>query len=621
MKVKRIWISVLMLIIIFSGVAMADNGITVVIDGDKVTFEDQRPVIVHGRTLVPMRKIFESLGMVVNWDDKERKATGEYEEKKIEIQIGSSTAKVNDKDVKLDVSAQSINDRVMVPLRFIAESCDMKVSYNDSSKTVNIETIGLTFAYRDGKFGYINKEGIEITEFKYEDTNYFSEGLAPVKLKGKYGYINKNGKEVIDFKFDQANPFTNGIAPVCINNKWGYIDKKGKVIIDFKYEYAIGFSEGLAPVCMNERWGYIDKEGKAIINMKYEFADYFNDGVAVVSANGKDGYINRLGEEITEIKYDQANTYNFSEGLAVVYLDGKCGFINKEGKEVIDRKYDIADSFSEGLAAVCIGSKWGYINKEGKVVIDFKYDYGSNFEEGLAEVRLNNKYGYINKEGNVVIEFKYDDGSTFGDGLARVKLDGKWGYINKNGYQISEIKYDMAYCIIDGLGLVCIDEKWGYVNKEGKLVTELKYKNSITIDDNELEKNKEKSITVEEIIEEDIKDGILSDEDMEKTLIHVTNQVNKKLPMVLDKYTTLDSIMVLGNRSLLYKYTVTDKSPFDGIDISTLSDSMKKISINIIKTSPNTKLYRDNDVKLKYIYYDNEGNYLFEFSIYPKDYK
>lgn len=45
-----------------------------------------------------------------------------------------------------------------------------------------------------------------------------------------WGFIDKTGKLVIDFKYDQVTPFKNGIAEVIVDGKIGYIDRTGKYI-------------------------------------------------------------------------------------------------------------------------------------------------------------------------------------------------------------------------------------------------------------------------------------------------------------------------------------------------------------------------------------------------------
>lgn len=45
------------------------------------------------------------------------------------------------------------------------------------------------------------------------------EDLACVKLSGKYGFVNKKGIEIIPCKYDTAENFSNGKAQVTLNGK------------------------------------------------------------------------------------------------------------------------------------------------------------------------------------------------------------------------------------------------------------------------------------------------------------------------------------------------------------------------------------------------------------------
>ncbi|MBE7052676.1 MAG: hypothetical protein E7391_00170 [Ruminococcaceae bacterium] len=122
-----------------TSVVLADDTIKVVINGENLNM-DQPPVLTEGRTLVPVRAIFEALGAKVEWDDITKTATGVLGETKIEIQINNKVAKVNGKDITLDVPAQIVNSRTLVPVRFISESLGAKVDWDGNTKTVIITT-------------------------------------------------------------------------------------------------------------------------------------------------------------------------------------------------------------------------------------------------------------------------------------------------------------------------------------------------------------------------------------------------------------------------------------------------------------------------------------------------
>lgn len=113
--------------------------IKVTIDGKLVDFVDQDPVIVNERTLVPVRMISEELDFDVDWDAQTKTVSIYGNEKSIFITIGDSIVEVYSEDwvgnIELDVPAQVINNRTMVPLRAISEILDIQVDWDGQTKT------------------------------------------------------------------------------------------------------------------------------------------------------------------------------------------------------------------------------------------------------------------------------------------------------------------------------------------------------------------------------------------------------------------------------------------------------------------------------------------------------
>lgn len=100
----------------------------VYVDGQRL-YLDVAPLIEQGRTLVPMRKIFERLGAEISWDEVSKTVVASKGEQTIELTIGNATCLVNGKQVKLDVPAKIIAGRTLVPLRFVGETLGAKVNY------------------------------------------------------------------------------------------------------------------------------------------------------------------------------------------------------------------------------------------------------------------------------------------------------------------------------------------------------------------------------------------------------------------------------------------------------------------------------------------------------------
>ena len=97
---------------------------------------NQWPFIENGRTMVPLRAVFEVMNCKVRWDESSSSAVIEYEGTKIIVPANSNTVFINGKESKLDVPAKLLKGRIMVPLRFISEAIDKKVIWNDTEKTV-----------------------------------------------------------------------------------------------------------------------------------------------------------------------------------------------------------------------------------------------------------------------------------------------------------------------------------------------------------------------------------------------------------------------------------------------------------------------------------------------------
>lgn len=112
--------------------------IKVTVDGRELGFTDQKPVIIDGRTLVPLRAIFTALGADVNWEQSTSTAVANKGADTIKISIGSNKLYKNNAEKVLDVPAQLINDRTMVPVRAIAEAFGSKVDWNNETRTVII---------------------------------------------------------------------------------------------------------------------------------------------------------------------------------------------------------------------------------------------------------------------------------------------------------------------------------------------------------------------------------------------------------------------------------------------------------------------------------------------------
>lgn len=193
----------------------ATEVIKVKFDGEYMQF-DVPPSSINGRTMIPMRAIFEKLGYKVEWDGTEKKITAIRDKQAITLYQDKTTATVAIKypvDITLDVAPTAINGRILVPLRFVAESAGANVSWDNATKTAIIKSLEyqLVEKHMDSPFTQeklqslvdktpvddkiINfrsnpnsrRTGLEKKEFKYFDLYYPKGELAQIYVD----YISK----------------------------------------------------------------------------------------------------------------------------------------------------------------------------------------------------------------------------------------------------------------------------------------------------------------------------------------------------------------------------------------------------------------------------------------------
>ncbi len=108
-----------------------------IVNGSTVKLEAP-PVIVHGRTLVPLRFIAEAFGAKVQWNPVFKLVFISIGDKEIILQVGTPYASVNNRMVKLDAPPKIVNGHTMVPLRFIAEAFGASITWDNTTRSITI---------------------------------------------------------------------------------------------------------------------------------------------------------------------------------------------------------------------------------------------------------------------------------------------------------------------------------------------------------------------------------------------------------------------------------------------------------------------------------------------------
>ncbi|HXK51746.1 MAG TPA: copper amine oxidase N-terminal domain-containing protein [Caldisericia bacterium] len=99
---------------------------------------DVAPVILSGRTMVPLRFVSESLQATVNWEAETKTIVIHDHKKVITMTIGDVNVHVNGQLYVLDVPPVILEGRTMVPIRFVSEALGGSVSWDPKTQTVTI---------------------------------------------------------------------------------------------------------------------------------------------------------------------------------------------------------------------------------------------------------------------------------------------------------------------------------------------------------------------------------------------------------------------------------------------------------------------------------------------------
>lgn len=110
------------------------NGVQSEIDTGRGT----KPVVINGRTFVPIRAIIEAFNGSVKWEESTKTVILTLNDDVIKLVVDSNTASLNGKRQTLDVAPTVINGRTMLPVRFVAEGFNLGVAWESNTQTVSI---------------------------------------------------------------------------------------------------------------------------------------------------------------------------------------------------------------------------------------------------------------------------------------------------------------------------------------------------------------------------------------------------------------------------------------------------------------------------------------------------
>lgn len=236
---KKILTSMILITLLISVINLNVCAASVIlkIDGEKINYNPEPYIDAKtNRLLVPLRLIAEKMGAVVEWNGQYRLVTIDLRNTTVTIKIGNTFAYVQNIEKPLDQPATIVNGRTFVPVRFVSEALGAKVDWDESQKTVNISI---------GKIpsGTFIEPQIEVQYSEGDhDPSYFRLIL---KNHEMYPDDKQFQRKVQIDNYPQLNTFEqpNLVTPnkwdFGRNNDWYYVSSHSETIYELsKYYYA-----------------------------------------------------------------------------------------------------------------------------------------------------------------------------------------------------------------------------------------------------------------------------------------------------------------------------------------------------------------------------------------------
>lgn len=336
-EIMKKLILIIAILVLFIGsntlTTLAISAPRVTLDGEDVSF-DVPPITINGRTLVPLRAIFEAMGVTVQWNAETNTVTATEGTTTIVLQIDNLNATVNGNTVSLDVPAQIVNSRIMVPTRFIAESLGSEITWDADEETVVINS-SLTINIDNSDDEYIKAENRR--SILWIEKGYLSKtDILSIANKTETGindiekYIDRHFNKKINFyisgkKEPSYATNTNGNPSIYLS----YVKEK-------KAPYIHESIHIIAGNCFNS---WVSEGIAAYLNMKLNnaYPCYPNDGedinkLAKIYLNqNSESVLKLIGEngrnDITSTDFNSENRkkYYILSASFVQYLDEQVG--------------------------------------------------------------------------------------------------------------------------------------------------------------------------------------------------------------------------------------------------------------------------------------------------------
>ena len=452
----------LMFAVSISGQDQPSDPLLIIID-DKLLETDVPSVIVSGRTMVPLRAIFEAIGAEVQWNGITRTVTASKGQTVIDLQIGSKTARKNGFDVELEAAPFISSSRTMVPVRFISEAFGAEVSWDAVNRYVVIRTPGSPvfelvkaaelFPFASNVHMKYKGTGNEYAQYEtYVD--YIREGVMQLRNSNGgtvsvivYKHEGKSVKKVYQQgEIYYRHDFTSKVnrneilikEPIVKGNSWILSDGAVRTITDIRKQLKLPSGDYTAVEITTERADTIQKDyyvlNKGLV--KTDFAAKDNSYVVTSELEQYEmgaPYRQRLRFYYPFMDFHLERIFYIERDIEL--------YTNQDMKKIFEEQLKLVPTGSGLTRTLTLSTKvLGYTIDEtyGSVIVDISSDFVREMNagttlEGMLLQSIANTFGHYYQKAKVGLRM---DGRDYESGHFLFRA---WEYLNVD-YNINQFQ-------------------------------------------------------------------------------------------------------------------------------------------------------------------------------------
>ena len=349
-------------------------------------------------------------------------------------------------------------------------SSDLKLSklqlypFSDSSISAN------AYGYKNDEMDWVIPP-----RTKFEEPSFFSQGYAVVGKDGLYGLINKSGVEIVPFIYDEVEVLDNTFILVSSDGLYGLLNRDGSVRHQIQYTqvidvdsiyYLLYKGEESELYCINSLNPVVFEPTDLELLDSCFYLGYGFGGMKVGLFQSE---TNCVLSEVLSIAYGDIN--KFGDDSFVGEFRNELNIMTKSNEMMTDSVYGSISPVHNGYALAMRQSNVGYLNSQAEEVIDFQFEpfmgimSSGLFHEGYAIVKSSGFFGVIDTTGNYKLAPQYEQ-LIYLEGIYGLKQGDHWSILSLDKDTITPALFTSIDALGDGFVLYKENGKYGMMDAE-----------------------------------------------------------------------------------------------------------------------------------------------------------